>query len=205
MKTILKYVLLLLTILLCGCFGSKLTSQHEKNNCNQQFLSEYSLGELPKPFHTLELDSILLSKFSKQSLFVANSIGIIDLLQAYVNLSKSYHQEQTLEKRIELIELTQKINHKINLSSLEISAIASEMNCEEERADQIAQFLKRKEDDTETKLTVSAIAFGAVGIVLTGILYSNGFSDNITEFVGISAGLIEAALWFSILTNTKKK
>ncbi|MGK0639507.1 hypothetical protein [Schleiferia thermophila] len=122
----------------------------------------------------------------------------------FVHLKNSFDIHPTLEKKLKIVELSQKIYQKINISSLEISAIASEMDCEEERADQIASYVKGKEDHIETKLTVSAIVAGAIGAISAGILLANTASGNTPEVVGIGTGLIEATLGILILTNKRK-
>ncbi|GCD79011.1 hypothetical protein JCM30197_02580 [Schleiferia thermophila] len=200
-------VVALVTFLITSCAGFKnspLTSQTDKNNCYQPSAKSYTKADLPKPIHTLDIDSTLKNTFSFQSLHAANAIGILDLLTEFVHLKKSYSINPTLEKKIKLVELSQNIYQKINTSSLEISAIASEMDCEEERADQIATFIKGKENTIETKLTVSAIVVGAIGAISAGILLANNTSGNTPEVIGIGTGLIEATLGILILTNKRK-
>ncbi|MFN3918614.1 MAG: hypothetical protein ACK4K0_12865 [Flavobacteriales bacterium] len=206
-KKTIFWTLTILTLVLTSCAGLKnaqLNSQLDKSNCNQQTVFSYVKSDLLKPIHTLDIDTILINRFSFQSLNAANAIGIFDLLSELVNLKKSYKANPTIDKRIEIIELSQRINQRINISSLEISAVASEMDCEEERADQIATYLKGKEDDAETKLTVGAIVVGAAGAITAGILLTSGDAGNAPEFIGIGAGLTEATLGLLILLNKRK-
>ncbi len=198
------WTITILTFALTSCAGLKntqLKSQLGISNCNQQATFNYSQDDLPKPIHSINIDTLLTNRFSFQSLNAANAVRLLDLLTEYVNLNKDYKISPTLDKRIEIVELLQKINQRINISSLEISAVASEMDCEEERADQIATYLKGKEDDAETKLTVGAIVVGAVGAITTGVLLTEG---NVPEFIGIGAGLTEATLGILILLNKRK-
>jgi len=206
-KTASSITIALLTLLLTSCSGLKqalLSSHLDKSNCNQQMVYSYTKDNLPRPIHSLYIDTVLSNKFSFQSLNTANAIGLLDLLNAYVNLKKSFDDRPTLEQRILMVELSLKINRRINIAALEISAVASEMDCEEERADQIATYLKRKEDNAETKLTVGAIVVGAVGAITAGILLSNGNAGNAPEFIGIGTGLTEATLGIMILSNKRK-
>jgi uncharacterized membrane protein YeaQ/YmgE (transglycosylase-associated protein family) len=201
------WTLTILTFVLTSCAGLKnaqLKSQLDISNCNQQTTFNYSKDDLPKPIHSLDIDTILTNRFSFQSLNTANAIGLIDLLTEYVYLKKNFKVNPTLERRIEIVELAQKINQRLNISSLEISAVASEMDCEEERADQIATYLKGKEDDAESKLTVGTIVVGAVGAITAGILLANGDAGSTPEFIGIGAGLTEATLGVMILLNKRK-
>ncbi|SFE41259.1 hypothetical protein [Thermoflexibacter ruber] len=189
----------------CGGFkDASLNSQLDKSNCNQQAVFNYTKEELPKPIHTLAIDTMLTNCFSFHSLNNANAIGVIGLLTDFVNLKKDYQTNPTLEKRIKITELSQKIHQRINVASLEISSVASEMDCEEERADQVATYLKEKEDEAETKLTVGAVVIGATGAVIAGILLANGDESNRPEFIGIGAGLAETTLGMLILLNKRK-
>lgn len=198
---------LFLGILLSSCSGVKtaqFNSQLIDSNCNQQNAYSYSKDELPQPLYEIELDSALVKQFSFKSLNIANAIGVLEYLEKYVKIHADISQNPSIEQRIEIIELSNKINQRINLSSLEISAVVSEIDCEEERADQLAAYMKGKEKDAETKLTVGAIVVGAVGAISSGILLSNGDKTNTPEFIGIGTGLIEATLGILILTNNKK-
>ena len=201
------WTLTMMTIVLTSCAGLKktqLNSQLVKSNCNQHTLFSYVRRDLPKPIHALDLDTVLTNRFSFQSLNAANAIGILDLLSELLNLKKAYKANPTIEKRLEIIELSQNIYERINISFLEISAVASEMDCEEERADQIATYLMEKENDAETKLTVGAIVAGAAGAIAAGILLTREDAGNTPEFIGIGAGLTEATLGVLILLNKRK-
>lgn len=201
------WTITILIFVLTSCAGLKnaqLSSQLDKSNCNQQVTRDYTKDKLPKPIHTIDIDTVLTKRFSFQSLNIANAIGVLDLLTMYVDLKEDFKSSPTLEKRIEIVELLQRINQRINISSLEISAVSSEMDCEEERADQIATYLKAKEDNAETKLTVGAIVVGAAGAITVGILLAKGDAGNAPEFIGIGAGLTEAVLGILILMNKRK-
>jgi len=68
-------------------------------------------------------------------------------------------------EKINIIDLSVKINQTINNSSLEVSAVASKLDCEEERAAQFAYYLKEKEDNTENKLIIGSIIIAAAGAI----------------------------------------
>ncbi len=190
---------------LLSCQSNKYTqisSRLQKSNCNQQLTPlKY---DLPKPIHEVQIDSLLVKNFSFQSLNAANAIGILDLLKDFMKQKQSVGSDKTIENKIIFIELTQKIYQKINAAFLEISALAAEMDCEEERADQIAVYLKGKEDDTETKLTVGAIVIGAAGGITAAVMLAKGGYGNTPEFIGIGTGLTEAILGISILLSKRK-
>jgi len=199
--------ILLISAILTSCAGVKntrLKKQLAESNCNQQNVYSYTRNDLPQPIYKIEPDTALSARFSFKSLNIANAIGILDLLEEYVNIRKDFNENPSPEKRLDLIEYAQKINQRINISSLEISAVASEMDCEEERADQIATYLKGKEDDAETKFTVGAIVVGAAGAITAGVLFANGDDSNVPELIGIGTGLTEGTLGMMILLNKRK-
>ncbi|MFT2010476.1 hypothetical protein ACMA1I_17510 [Pontibacter sp. 13R65] len=195
---------ILILLLLTSCAGGhqvRLKSTLTQSNCNQQKAYRLSSQDIPKPIHELVLDTSLTSRFSFNSLNVANAIGLVDLLNDFVKSKKQYQLDPTLANRFATMELTETINHRIDIASLEISAISSELDCEEERTDQIATYLRHKEDDSETKLTVGAIVVGATGAILSGLVLNKG---NASEYIGIGAGITEATLGILILTNKRK-
>ncbi len=184
--------------------NSGLQSQIDKSNCNQQNTYHYTKDELPKPLYQIELDTILTNRFSKNSLNIAHAIGALDLITHYAHKSLEKNKRMTIDYRMELIELNQQINHRIDLASLEISALSSELDCEEERANQIASFMKEKEGKIESFLNVSAIVIGAAGAVVTGILFAEADGSNAADVIGISTGLAEAVLGVLMLTVKTK-
>lgn len=209
MNSLQKYnlgIFILISILLSSCAGIKniqIKNQLISSNCNQQNIYSYTGNDLPQPIYQLELDTALTSRFSFKSLNIAHAIGVIPHLSEFINTQKEYNQNPTLENKIHLIELSQRIDQRINISSLEISAIASEMDCEEERTDQIASYLKSREYDTEKKYTVGAIVVGAAGAITAGILIKNGDESYAPDLIGIGTGLAEATLGLSILLNKR--
>lgn len=201
------FILLLVSGLLSSCVGlqkTQLERQLVRSNCNQHNVYDYTSDHLPEPIDQIELDTALSSRFDSNSLNVAHAIGILSDLTAYVNVHKDFQQNPTLANRLDLLALSQKINQRINVSSLEISAVASEIDCEEERADQIASYLKGKEDNAETKFTVGAIVVGAAGAIAAGWLLASGNETNVPDFIGIGAGVTEATLGLAILLNKRK-
>lgn len=206
-NTCATWVAIALTYILTSCVSvrdAQFKSQLAKSNCNQQIEFNYSKKELPRPIHEIAIDTILTNRFSFRSLNTANAHGLLDLLTKYVKNKIDYKGRPTLEQKVELIEIAQKINQRINLASLEISAVASEIDCEEERIDQVATYLKGKENETETRLTAAAIVIGAAGTIVTGILLARGDDNKLSDEIGIGMGLTEAALGYFILRNTKK-
>lgn len=201
------WMIVTVTLALTSCAGLKDTPQTlllDKSYCTKQAISAYTKDDLPKPFHELQLDTILTNRFSNESLNIANAIGITGLLTKYINLNKDYDAHPTIEKKVDLMELSQHINQKINTASLEISAIASELDCEEERANQFAYYLKEKEGKAEKKLIIGSIIIGAAGAIATEIISNNNPKNNVVSGMTIGVSLAEASLGALMLINKRK-
>lgn len=125
--------------------SSRLQVQIDKSNCNQENNYNYTRQDIPKPIYELHLDSALTSRFSLKDINIANAIGVMNLLSGYIGKLREVRENHSLRDQMDLIELRQEINHRIDLASLEISAVTAELDCEEERIDQIASYLKDKE------------------------------------------------------------
>ncbi|MCC5932169.1 MAG: hypothetical protein JJU28_23180 [Cyclobacteriaceae bacterium] len=170
-------------------------------NCQQQTSVSYINYELPAELNRGKIPAAVKEHFSLNSLHVAHAIGIMPFLEELITAKYNLSENQNLEMRLHLLETTQKINNKIQLASLEISAVASEMDCEEERAEQIANYLKQREDRQSSRLTVAAIGVGAIGAIVTGVLLINGQTGKIPEIIGLTTGFTEATLGYLILRN----
>lgn len=168
------------------------------SNCNQQNVYSYNIDSLPIPLHDRQISPLVQNKLSYNNLNMANAIGILDLVTRFVELRQHPKPADDLAYRLEILELKPAIDHKINMSSLEISAISSEMDCEEERTSQVANYLVGKIRAKESKLTVAAIVVGALGAILTeGVIKDEGAS----HVVGISTGVAEATFGVMMLMN----
>lgn len=86
----------------------------------------------------------------------------------------------------------------IHLASLQVSAMAAALDCEEEVADQLAGILQKQTDKRETRLTAAAISIGATGALGSALLLGNG---NWPEIVGISTAITEVGLAALLFRN----
>ncbi|MBL1408400.1 hypothetical protein [Sphingobacterium faecale] len=194
-------VLTLLLLNSCASYNySSFSSQLRHSNCNQQNVYNYHASDLPIPLHQLKIDTILSSKISKKSLNIANAIGILDQLTQYTHAKNSV-KTASVEHKLDMMSLRLDIFQKINNASLIVSAVSSELDCEEERTSQIANFLEGKQSDLESKLTISAIVIGASGAIATGGTISN---ERVSNTIGIGTGIAEASIGLFMLFNKRK-
>ncbi|MCI0922253.1 hypothetical protein [Sphingobacterium rhinopitheci] len=170
--------------------------------CTAQEEYNYTALGLPSYSSISISDSSLLSKkISSNNLLIATTIGITPILAEYITLKTTVGQNASLEQRVRLLELKHTLDHKINNASLIISAVSAELDCEEERIKQIANYIIEKQENLESKLTIAAIVVGASGAILTSGVIKN---DKAGNAVGITAGVAEAGLGFAMLFNKKK-
>lgn len=197
---------LLSATLLFSCSSSRKVQMYlEKSACTHRNVFDYGPDEVPRPIHEIDIDTVLSNRLSFESLHLAHSIGILDLLSSYVRDYVKKDTTLSLEQRIARLELTQRINQKIDRASLEISSVSSELDCEDERIMQVAEYMHAKEKKRETRLTVTAIVVGAAGAIASGILLLNSdHPGDVFEYVGIATGATEATLGVLILTNKQK-
>lgn len=206
-KTLYRFALLCLIVILSSCSSNKSAvslANLEKSTCYTQSDYHYTVDDLPKVLNINNIDSNLQKNFSLASLNMANAIQILDVIEYYNRLKTEYLSGRSIEKKIALMEVQQSIIQRINISSLEISSVASELDCEEERIKQIFTFLKNKADNRERNLVIASIVVGSVGAISTEILnntYSNGKPGS---FVSVGSAIIEAGLGVLILTNKSK-
>lgn len=127
---------------------------------------------------------------------MADLLNVRPALNNIIILEEKRRVQDRIEDRVQWLELKQQITDKINLASLEISAIAAELDCEEERADQLKGLLQEKMDKAERRITVAAILTGATTGLLVGALNLSKGSGNLSEEIGIAGGIAEATLGF---------
>ncbi|MFZ2905709.1 MAG: hypothetical protein WAZ98_05850 [Cyclobacteriaceae bacterium] len=176
----------------------------DKSNCYHQTDYFYTADALPKKIEIQAIDTSLSNGFSFEALNVVNAFGFLDLLKVYDMQKNKYLRNPTIENRLKLIELNSTITQKINIASIEISSVTSELDCEEKRADQISNFLKGKADDRERNLVIGSIVVGALGAIVTESLNNSSSGENAGSYVAVGTALAEATFGIMMLANNKK-
>ncbi len=202
------YIIVILSSFIISSCASIKRLEHsvdaDKSYCNYQLNYDYTVGKMPTPLHEMQLDTELSKHFTYRSLNVANAIGIINLLEDFLHAKNKIANDSSIENRIKLIEISQQLDKKINIASLEISSTGSELSCEEERAKQIGNFLKDIEDNREQKLVIGSIIIGAAGSIVAGSMALNKGNENAIEYIGIGTSAVEASLGVLMLVNKQK-
>lgn len=128
-----------------------------------------------------ERDARLLRHYSNDDLLLARAAGVLDQLRA---LEESSSTEE--ERRALLLET----NTRLLFFATTVDSMAAELDCEAERASQMAAFLEGSLFRRNTVLTVSSIVAGA----LTSIITSVSEDDAVIATAGSAGGVASAAL-----------
>ena len=156
--------------------------------CDPAIQYTYDSTYLPKPTTLVlhQLDTSLTGQYSQHDLLLANAVGILPLLQDLITLSKT----NSPEARLESLRKRQQILNRLMLASTQISGLAAELDCEGERADQIATYLDQRDTRRIRRLTILSVVIGAATTVATTLI----LTDNTTKVVGVGGGVVSAGL-----------
>lgn len=197
-----RQLIAVIGLLLCtGCQPGK-TLHFGKTVCDQQRFPEIYLPAPAEPYHARPTDTALLADFTMGDLNAAHAIGILPSLQEYAGVRKAAAREATVENRLRMLELSQHITQRISLASMEIAAVSSELDCEDEKLTQMADFMRNKESGRETRLTVLSITAAAISDIVPPLLPAG--RDKTGDVITIAAGAVGAALGALILFNERK-
>ena len=170
---------LLLALFLSGCGAhkvieaSKLNTQ--SNYCAPTITYTYDPANLP----LANPDSTLGGMLSPHDQLTANAIGILPLIP---NLLRA--------NGLHRLELKSQIHGRLLSASTEINSVAAELDCEGERADQLALYLDNLNKKQTNALTAASI-LAAAGTTLATVLINGTDAKNT---VAIGGGLLSAGL-----------
>ena len=132
--------------------------------------------------------------------FLAHAFELQDDLQELIRLNRRGEDRDTQDA------LRRRLLKAVDLTSLEVSAIASGLDCEEEKSVQLADYLDRQIRNQERRLTVAAIITGAVVSTGIGIAVLSGMegTDPLLQSIGLTAGLAEVYMGLKVLSLRRK-
>lgn len=186
--------ILIVSILVSSCstvLKSTKIDYLTSNYCQPTIQYDYSQLETPKN-KILKQDSILDANLSKHDLLVSKAIGIETYLAEYLQIKKD-----TLKRLV----LKQKITDRLMLTTIEINALASELDCNGERINKLADYIDNINNKQTKNLTVASVTLGALTTVATVLIKNN----NASNIVGVSGGLLSAGLGALTISPKGKK
>ncbi|WP_293012885.1 hypothetical protein [Mongoliibacter sp.] len=184
--------LFLLTLLLnFSCIGKKVITSPTafQGECLQGL--DFERSEDGFLADSLKVGERLKENFDEKIIDLAIAMNAVPEMESYL--------DEDLD-RLDKLELKTRIFGKIMKMDIELHSLMSAIDCEEEKAEQIASFLEKELRKKERNLTVAAIITGAVVGVGTGlILAADNSRSDWPEYIGIAGGLTEVFLGISIL------
>ena len=144
-------------------------------------------------------DSLLGSyrEIPPREMVMANAVGVLPLIGSLASI----RQDSSAEGRLHKTEIRSALQHRMAMAAIEIDGIAAELDCEGERADQLARFLDDHNSKRNTRLTVASIVVGAITTIATATIKDNGTQNA----VAISGGLLSAGLGAMTINAAGKK
>ncbi|MCY7351432.1 MAG: hypothetical protein LH606_12325 [Cytophagaceae bacterium] len=138
-------------------------------------------------------------RFSKRSRSVAADLGIIELLDRFAALEQTATRDPTLTNRLNLMTLRQQIQERISVGTLELSGVLIELECEQDRAIELKNYLDTETGTRTNRRTIVSIVSGALTAVVSGVLTLAQADDRITQGLAIGGSAFSSYWGFRAL------
>jgi hypothetical protein len=186
-----KTYLLALLLALAGCATRPPTRLAiAAGYCDPPLPYRYNPTFAPQPQVEAALTPALLAHYPRRNLLTANAVGILPQLQALLSLQDAARQHPGPAPELAVLRQRQLIAAQVALVSSTVASLAAELDCEGERADQVAGFLKREDDRRTQRLNVLSIGIGAASGIGTTVI-----DNQAGQYAfGIGGGLLAAGL-----------
>jgi hypothetical protein len=192
-----KYVYCLgLTLALAGCVSTHPTPrlQVAAGYCDPPLPYRYDPAFAPQPNFEAALTPELLAHYPRRNLLTANAAGILPQLRELVALEDIArqplaHRQQPVAE-LAVLQQRQRIAAQVALVSTTVASVAAELDCEGERADQVAGYLSEQDSRRTQRLNVLSISIGAASGIGTTVI-----DNKPGQYAfGIGGGLLAAGL-----------
>jgi hypothetical protein len=185
-----RYLIILL-LALTGCASApperlKISAGY----CEPPLPYRYNPAFRPMTHLDAALTPGLLAHYPRRNLLTANAVGILPALQKLVTLRAASGQPPNLANEIAILKQRQLVFTQVTLMSSTVSSLAAELDCEGERADQMAGYLASLDSSRTQRLNVLSIVIGA----LSGIGTTVSQNRNTQYAFGVGGGLTAAGL-----------
>ena len=186
----------LLLLALASCAGTRPATrlQVASGYCDPPLPYRYDPAFTPKPNLEAALTPALLARYPRRNLLTANAAGILPLLQTLLGLEDAARQHPGPSAELAVLRQRQAIAAQLALVSTTVASVAAELDCEGERADQVAGYLGEQDDRRTQRLNVLSIGMGAASGIGTTVI-----ENQPAQYAfGIGGGLLAAG--FGLLT-----
>ena len=194
-----KSYLLAALLALAGCAGTRPPArlQVAAGYCDPPLPYRYDPAYAPKADFEAALTPTLLARYPRRNLLTANAAGILPALQTLLTLEAQARQQPGLATEVAVLRQRQQVLAQVALVSTTVASVAAELDCEGERADQVAGYLKAQDDRRTQRLNVLSISVGAASGIGTTVI-----DNQPGQYAfGIGGGLLAAGLGLLTLTG----
>jgi hypothetical protein len=158
--------------------------------CDPPLPYRYNPAFVPKADFAAALTPALLAHYPRRNLLTANAVGILPALQTQLALQEAARLHPGPATELAVLRQRQLIASQVALVSSIVASLAAELDCEGERADQVAGYLKALDDKRTQRLNVLSISTGAASGVGATVAGSQGAQ----YAFGIGGGVLAAGL-----------
>lgn len=144
----------------------------------------------------------LASYFAPVSRQVLRATELEIVAQQWLTLHRL--TDRTIEQQQQYRLLHERIRDRLWMTQLQVTATASALDNEEERAEQIAGFMREQQDRRERRFTVAAIVVGGLTSVISGIILAQERGASSLDVIGVTGGIAGVGLSLPSLFNTKR-
>jgi hypothetical protein len=150
-----------------------------------------------------EPEASTAQRFPPEALAIAETIGALDLLVQLPTLEGEVadNREGAL---LRLLQVRQRLSDHILLALLDVKSAAAEADCEEERADQLADRLQEGRDQRVRRLTIFAVLGGGLVGILAGALATADPASIAGGIAAIVAGVVSSGFGTAALSDESR-
>lgn len=151
----------------------------------------YENGYLPEAdiAPVIKGDVLLLKRYTYRDLLLANASGSFYLLRDLIHMQQTVDEnDEDNDSLVYLLVKKQQIFNRLLLASIEVASLAAELDCESERAKQLAANLDQINDTRIQRFTIISVVTGAATAISTSAIKNN----NAQISVGITGSIISA-------------
>ncbi len=199
-----KYFYFLTTVSSLFLYSCSLTKANLKvsqlNYCapSNTYIYDSSYIPLPDIKQYLINDEVLLKKYTYQDLLLANASGAFFLLRDLIHLQANKSDDD--DSLVYVLVKRQQIFNKLLLASTELASIAAELDCESERAKQLANYLDQINDTRIQQLTILSVITGATTAIITSV--DNSQTAQLS--VGVGGSILSAVFGGLAVIQSRK-
>jgi len=192
-----KRYLVALLLALAGCATHPPTLHVASGYCDPPLPYRYDPDYAPKTDFEAALTPALLARYPRRNLLTANAAGLLPQLQTLLALEETARQQPGPAAEVAVLRQRQRISAQIALVSSTVASVAAELDCEGERADQVAGYLAEQDSRRTQRLNVLSISVGAASGIGTTVI-----DNQPAQYAfGIGGGLLAAGLGLLTLSQ----